>query len=264
MCPECAQIQSQRKVRGGMNTKNDVDVMINGKQYTLCGYESNEYLQRIANHINDKFAEFKRQEGYNRLDVDMRSILLAINLSDDYFKAQKFAEDLQQQKEEREKEIFEMKHELISRQEEIEKLKKELVDAKKAGDEAERENIRLETELAQKKVQEQAQKKELDIVLKREQALAVKREQELAQKKELEMELQREKQMMQQREQELVFRQEQLLRQEQEPAAAQELMEFELTPPVPAETEGQKESLEDVISISNHYKSGSKKSKKKK
>ena len=40
-----------------MNTKNDVEVIINGKQYTLSGYESSEYLQKIANHINDKLTE---------------------------------------------------------------------------------------------------------------------------------------------------------------------------------------------------------------
>ena len=47
-----------------MNTKNDVEVIINGKQYTLSGYESSDYLQKIANHINDKIAEFKQQESY--------------------------------------------------------------------------------------------------------------------------------------------------------------------------------------------------------
>ena len=30
-----------------MNTKNDIDVEINGKKYTLSGYESSEYLQRL-------------------------------------------------------------------------------------------------------------------------------------------------------------------------------------------------------------------------
>ena len=53
-----------------MKTKNDVEVIINGKQYTLSGYESSEYLQKIATHINEKFALFKEQEGYNKLDPD--------------------------------------------------------------------------------------------------------------------------------------------------------------------------------------------------
>lgn len=134
-----------------MNTKNDVEVVINGKQYTLCGYESSEYLQHIATHINDKFAEFKKQEGYTRLDVDMKNILLAINLSDDFFKAQKQADELRTQKEELEKEIFDMKHELLIRQEEIKDLEQELKTEKEAGQEAERKIIRLETELEQSK-----------------------------------------------------------------------------------------------------------------
>ena len=58
-----------------MNTKNDVEVIINGKQYTLSGYESSEYLQKIANHINDKIAEFKEQDGYLRLGHSSRHII---------------------------------------------------------------------------------------------------------------------------------------------------------------------------------------------
>lgn len=99
-----------------MKTKNDVEVIINGKQYTLSGYESSEYLQKIATHINEKFALFKEQEGYNKLDPDMKYILLAINLSDDYHKAQKSANDLRMENEQMGKEIFDMKHEMISMQ----------------------------------------------------------------------------------------------------------------------------------------------------
>ena len=43
-----------------MNTKNDVEVIINGKQYTLSGYESSEYLQKIATHINEKIGDFSK------------------------------------------------------------------------------------------------------------------------------------------------------------------------------------------------------------
>jgi len=88
-----------------MNTKNDVEVVINGKQYTMSGYESSEYLQKIATHINEKFALFKEQEGYSRLDTDMKYIMLAINLSDDYHKAQSSANDLRTENEEMGKEI---------------------------------------------------------------------------------------------------------------------------------------------------------------
>ena len=112
-----------------MNEKTDVQVIINGKQYTICGYESSDYLQHIANHINEKFDEFKRQEAYNRLDMDMKNILLAINLSDDYFKAQKQADENRQQQGEVEQEMFRMKHEIVSRNEELKSVKEQLKQA---------------------------------------------------------------------------------------------------------------------------------------
>lgn len=143
-----------------MNTKNDVEVVINGKQYTLCGYESSDYLQHIATHINDKYTEFKKQDGYNRLDVDMRNILLAINLSDDFFKAQKLADELRMQKEELEKEFFDVKHELISVQTETEELKKQLKESQDACEQANHQIIRLETELEQEKKTEKKPEEE--------------------------------------------------------------------------------------------------------
>lgn len=130
-----------------MNTKNDVEVIINGKQYTISGYESSEYLQRIATHINDKYAEFRQDEGYNRLDADMKNILLAINLSDEYYKVQESIQDLQREKEDLEKEIFNMKHDMIAMKSRLEDQEKKLGELKKDKKHSEHEVIRLETEL---------------------------------------------------------------------------------------------------------------------
>lgn len=134
-----------------MNTKNDVEVIINGKQYTISGYESSEYLQRIATHINEKYAAFKEEEGYLRLDAEMKNILLAINLTDDYYKAQETVQNLQKEKEDLEKEIFNMKHDMIAMQTKSEKQEKEIEELKKGKTESEHEVIRLETELKNKK-----------------------------------------------------------------------------------------------------------------
>lgn len=62
-------------------------MIIDGKVYTLSGYESQEYLQKVATYINDKIAEFKMLDEYKRIPSDMRSTLLALNIADDYFKA---------------------------------------------------------------------------------------------------------------------------------------------------------------------------------
>ena len=46
-----------------MAVKTDTEVIIGGKVFTLSGYESEEYLQRVASYLNNKLAE------YNRLDA---------------------------------------------------------------------------------------------------------------------------------------------------------------------------------------------------
>ena len=130
-----------------MNTKNDVEVIINGKQYTLSGYESSDYLQKIANHINDKIAEFKQQESYLRLDTEMRNILLAINLSDEYYKAIKDSNDLKNENEDMEKEIFDINLEMLTMQSEIDKAKEKIKELSDEKQKAQNEIIRLETEL---------------------------------------------------------------------------------------------------------------------
>lgn len=130
-----------------MNTKNDVEVVINGKQYTLSGYESSEYLQKIATHINEKYANFRKQEGYNHLDMEMKNALMAINLCDDYYKSQKIAQEKQNENADLEKEIFNMKHDMIALKAQLEEKEKEVESLKKEKTELEHKGIRLETEL---------------------------------------------------------------------------------------------------------------------
>ena len=57
-----------------MNTMNDLEVIINNKRYTISGYESEEYLQKIASHINSKYAQFRTHENYNHMDSEIRNL----------------------------------------------------------------------------------------------------------------------------------------------------------------------------------------------
>ncbi len=137
-----------------MNTKNDVEVVIGGKQYTLSGYESSEYLQKIATHINDKLSKFREQDGYARLDADVKNVLLAINLADDYYKAQKSADGLQKANEDLEKEIFDLKHDLIAMKNQLEEREQQLETLEKEKTHSEHKAIRLEAELDGRKAEE--------------------------------------------------------------------------------------------------------------
>ena len=40
-----------------MSAKTSAEVVIGGKVYTLCGYEEEEYLQKVAIYINNKIQE---------------------------------------------------------------------------------------------------------------------------------------------------------------------------------------------------------------
>ena len=42
-----------------MSAKTNADVLIGGKIYTVSGYESQAYLQKVAAYINNKAGEFE-------------------------------------------------------------------------------------------------------------------------------------------------------------------------------------------------------------
>ena len=72
-----------------MSSKTDTEVIIGGKVFTLSGYESEEYLQKVASYINNKITEYNKNESFKRLTLDMQNVLLQLNIADDYFKAKK-------------------------------------------------------------------------------------------------------------------------------------------------------------------------------
>ncbi|MDO4298407.1 MAG: cell division protein ZapA [Lachnospiraceae bacterium] len=131
-----------------MSSKNKTQVIIAGKIYTLSGYESEEYLQRVATYLNAKLSEFRNMDGYNRLSPDMRGILMNLNIADDYFKTKKKVEELEQEISERDREIYELKHELITSQIRLENAEKEAASLRERAAEDQKMMIQMETQLA--------------------------------------------------------------------------------------------------------------------
>lgn len=130
-----------------MNQYHDTEVIINNKRYTLAGYESEEYLQKIASYINSKHNEFKNRDAYKFLDTDLRSILIQINIADDYHKAKDKIKEIEVDSDSKSKEIFDLKHELISVQTKLNAANKEIEELQKELNEAKKKVFRLETEL---------------------------------------------------------------------------------------------------------------------
>ena len=99
-----------------MSDKTSAEVVIDGKVYTLSGYEGEEYLQKVAAYINNKINEYDSMEDYRHLPHNMKDTLIQLNIADDYFKAKSLIEKLEQEIELKDKEIYDLKHDLISNQ----------------------------------------------------------------------------------------------------------------------------------------------------
>jgi len=134
-----------------MSVKTSADVLIGGKIYTLSGYESEEYLQKVASYINNKVNEYGKADNFRRLPLDTQNVLLQLNIADDYFKAKQQISLLEDELKNKEKELYDLKHELIASQIKLENTEKNVKNLQLDANENAKKMIRLETELAELK-----------------------------------------------------------------------------------------------------------------
>ncbi|MGI6118196.1 MAG: cell division protein ZapA [Bilifractor sp.] len=126
-----------------MAEKTTINVMIDGRSFSISGYESSEYLERVAFYVNNKLGEMKQLPSYRRQTPEVRTILLALNIADDYFKAKISADTLEADIESRDTEWYSVKQDLASARTRIMELEKQLAsypDGKTVG-EAVPENV---------------------------------------------------------------------------------------------------------------------------
>ena len=129
-----------------MASKTDTEVIIGGRVFTLCGYESEEYLQKVASYINNKLVEYGKVDSFRRQNVDMQNILLQLNIADDYFKAKKQGSVLENDVQQKDKEMYDLKHELISTQIRSSNLEQEIERLKEENQQLQMQIVKLETE----------------------------------------------------------------------------------------------------------------------
>ena len=132
------------------SSKTDTEVIIGGKVFTLSGYESEEYLQKVASYINNKVNEYNKLDSYRRQPTDTQAVLLQLNIADDYFKAKKKISELEDELQAKDKDLYDLKHELISAQIKLESAEEQVKNLQKAQNEDAKEIVRLETELKKK------------------------------------------------------------------------------------------------------------------
>ncbi len=104
-----------------MSSKNNTEIIIGGKSFTLSAHESKEYLQQIASYIDQKLKEFGKMDSYLQQTEELKNILLQLNIADDYFKARKKIEQMGFELTAKDKDVYDIKHELVSLQMKLEK-----------------------------------------------------------------------------------------------------------------------------------------------
>ncbi len=130
-----------------MVEKTDTEVIIGGKVFTLSGYESEEYLQKVALYINNMIADYNKMDAFKRASLDQQNVLIQLNIADDYFKAKKQIEVLEEQVKEKEKELYDIKHELIAAQIKLENTEKNVKSLEENLSDDSKKIIQMETEL---------------------------------------------------------------------------------------------------------------------
>ena len=110
-----------------MTGKSEIEVIIGGKVYYISGYESEEYLQKVASYINSKISDFEGEDAYKRLNSQYQNLLLLLNMADDYFKAKARIDLLEEELASKDNDLCNIKHALISTQIKHDNAKTEII-----------------------------------------------------------------------------------------------------------------------------------------
>ena len=81
------------------------------------------------------------------MSAELRTDMMYLNIADDYFKAKKMADSLSLDIENKDKEIYDLKHELIAAQIKAESSAKEIKELKSEITKYQKNIVKLETEL---------------------------------------------------------------------------------------------------------------------
>lgn len=106
-----------------MTDKRKVDVVIDGRNFTVIGESSKEYMEVIAKYVDKKIKEVTKKN--EKLDSTMSAILAAYNISDEYYRTYKEMEDLKAQAKESIEKYENMKKKLEKYDLEVDKIKKD-------------------------------------------------------------------------------------------------------------------------------------------
>ena len=99
--------------------KNKLTVSIAGQESTMVAAEGEDYVRRVAAHVDSQMREVLSQGPLSQADG---AVLAAMNIADQYFKEQEAADNLRRQIKEYLEEATKLKMELSEAKREIFKL----------------------------------------------------------------------------------------------------------------------------------------------
>ncbi|MCR5586311.1 MAG: cell division protein ZapA [Lachnospiraceae bacterium] len=111
---------------------NEQRVYIDGRPYVISGSASGEYLHKVADYIDGKIQEVSQQSYYSKLDPEMKSVLMYINLADDYYKTKQLLVESEDSKKKLQDDFFKLKGTIADKDKEIARLNDERSTVEKA------------------------------------------------------------------------------------------------------------------------------------
>ena len=99
--------------------RNHITVTIAGQEYTIVAAEEENYVRRVAGHVDNKVQEVLSS---GRASLVESVVLAALNIADEYYKEQEASENLCRQLKEYLEEGTKLKMELSEAKREIFKL----------------------------------------------------------------------------------------------------------------------------------------------
>ncbi len=133
-----------------MTEKKDIKVVIDGKVLTMSGYESEDYMQKVASYINNKISEYEKIDFFKHASKDIQHRLIEVNIADDYHKVKRQLEEMETEMRKKEEELYEIKHDSVNKDMMIEDTKEKLKKAQNELHENAKQIVQLQTELKER------------------------------------------------------------------------------------------------------------------